>query len=373
MNHWSKSRHRHFFNKHNHYFSERRELYRYHSYVRLYRPGVLIFNILIIIVLFKWLGTTPIALFFAAVITFKEIFQLHFFRRLQKRIFEPLEKLRSGVEEITKGNYHVKIEARVPNEIGVLINSFNNMAEKLQQSEKLKLEYEENRKNLIANISHDLKTPITSIQGYIEGILDGAAQSPAKTARYLRIIYNNSLYINKLIDDLFLFSKLDMKKLDFNFEKVAIKAFMEDIMEEFRLELAEKQVELIYRDSVTHAEAACIDPKRIHQALRNIIGNSVRYGDAGGNLVIDVSVVRAEDLLSITVTDNGPGIPEDKIEHIFERFYRVDSERTKNFMSTGLGLAITKELIEAHNGQISVTSKEGEGAAFTILLPVMRD
>ncbi|NSB33894.1 signal transduction histidine kinase [Clostridium saccharoperbutylacetonicum] len=281
----------------------------------------------------------------------------------------PIEKLKDGVEQIAKGNYDVKIDNEIHNEIGLLIYDFNKMAESLRNSEKLKLEYEENRKALIANISHDLKTPITSINGYIEALVDGVVTSPDKVNNYLNIIHNNTVYINNLIDDLFLFSKLDMQKLDFNFEIVKIRPFMRDLMEEFEFILKEKNIEFKFEDKLTEELEVNIDGKRMYQVIRNVIGNAVKYGDQE-NAVIEVRLNNEAEWIKVEIKDNGPGIPEDKLSNIFNRFYRIDTERTKDFMSTGLGLAIAKEMVEAHEGKIYATSIMGQGSIFTIELPI---
>ena len=215
---------------------------------------------------------------------------------------KPIESLKTGVEQIAKGNYEVRIEKEVYNEIGILIDEFNEMAERLQQGEKLKKEYEENRKTLIANISHDLKTPITSINGYVEAILDGvAADSPDTINSYLKTIHNNMDYINRLIDDLFLFSKLDMQKLDFKFEKVKIKPFMKDLMEEFRFVLGEKNINFSFVDRIEREVEVNIDGKRIYQTIRNIIGNAVKYGQEE-NLNISIELSDEKDYIKIDIT-----------------------------------------------------------------------
>ncbi|MEL7564449.1 MAG: HAMP domain-containing sensor histidine kinase [Dehalobacterium sp.] len=342
-----------------------------HRNLKWLRPGVFISNILILYLIFKWVGRTEIAVFFAVLISVKEIIHLAFLRRLEKRIFKPMDKLKNAVDEIAKGNYHVKVDYEVTNEFGILINSFNEMAQKLQESEKLQLTYEENRKTLIANISHDLKTPIASIQGYIEALVEGVVASPDKINKYLKIIHNNTVYINRLIDDLFLFSKLDMDKLDFQFEVLPIQPYMNDLMIEFKLELEEKQIQFLYMDQTDREFNVRIDRKRLHQAIRNIIGNGVKYGTEK-DLIIEVELFIREDHVCIAIKDNGPGIPLDKLPYVFDRFYRIDVERTKDPISTGLGLAIAKELVEAHKGKITVSSQEYQGTCFTVMLPIVQ-
>jgi signal transduction histidine kinase len=347
-----------------------KEFQRFRSFFRYFRPAALLVNILILYLLFHWVGIKAIGILFAGIIVLKEIIQLLFIRGFQRRIFVPIEELKKGVDEIAKGNYNVSVDYFIPNDVGVLIASFNEMAEKLQESEQLKAEYEENRKNFIANISHDLKTPVTTIQGYIEAILDGTANTPEKRDQYLKTINRNTVYINNLINDLVLFSQLDLQKLDFHFETVSIAGFMNDLIEEYRFDLSEHKVLLEYDLQLTGNLSAGLDRKRFRQAVNNIINNAVKYGP-DKDLCIRISLYSKEKTVFLEIRDNGPGIPEEKLPHIFNRFYRVDTERTKDVESTGLGLAIARELIQAHGGEISVSSVEGEGSCFTISIPVV--
>lgn len=361
-------KHREFHARHEKIHRRHSELYRYNKYVMFLRPVIMLINLGILYLLFRLFGLKAISLFFAAFIASIAIMQFIFFRRIEKRILAPVDSLIHGVQEIAQGNYTVKVEGDVPNDIGTLIHSFNEMARKLQENEKLKAEYEENRKALIANISHDLKTPMTSIQGYLEALLEGVVR-PEKVEGYLKTIYHNTIYTNKLIDDLFLFTKLDMQKLDFQFVHVPLRAFMHDLFQEFRFELEERQCQFAYTDCLENDCFVYLDGKRIQQAIWNIIGNAVKYGPKK-DLAITVRLYRQEDITCIDISDNGSGIRQDELPHIFDRFYRIDHERTKDFMSTGLGLAIAKELIEAHGGSIAVSSIEGEGTCFTIILPI---
>lgn len=353
-----------------------REFNQYHRSLRFLRPVSMVINLIVLYLLFRWIGLGTISLLFAVFIIIKEIIQFSFLWRLEKRVFKPIDQIKVGVEEISKGNYNVKVEREAGADlgfIGLLMDSFNEMAKKLQASEIVKSEYEENRKTLIANISHDLKTPMSSVQGYIEAIQDGVVTSPEKVNKYLATIYQNTVYMDKLIDDLFLFSKLDLQKLDFQFENIQIIPFMQDLMEEFQFELEEKQLNFRYDNKLESDCFISIDRKRIYQAFRNIIGNAVKYG-ANKDLKLSIEMERQQDgLIVIMIEDNGPGISEEKLPHIFTRFYRIDNERTKDLMSTGLGLAIAQELVQAHGGLITVTSIEEKGTCFTIRLPVIAE
>lgn len=348
------------------------EFNRIHRYLRWMRPIGFLISIVLILGIFKFVNVEAITIFFGAAFIIHQIFQIYITIKMEKRIMKPIEKLKDGVEQIARGNYDVKIDNDIYNEIGMLIYDFNKMAESLKNSEKLKLEYEENRKALIANISHDLKTPITSINGYIEALVDGVVTSPDKVNNYLNIIHNNTIYINNLIDDLFLFSKLDMQKLDFNFEIIKIRPFMRDLMEEFNFVLKEKNIEFKFEDKLFEELESNIDGKRIYQVIRNVIGNAIKYGQQE-NAVIEVELSNSNEAIKVEIKDNGPGIPEDKISNIFNRFYRIDTERTKDFMSTGLGLAIAKEMVDAHGGKIYASSIMGKGSTFTIELPINKE
>lgn len=363
--------HRYFHEGHEEYCCYHKDFHLYHRYVKWGRLIVFLVNLSLVYLLLKWIGNQGIAIFFAVFISIKEILNLSFLWRLEKKIFQPMDQLKDAVDEIAKGNYDVKVDYEITNEFGVLIHSFNEMAKKLQKSEEMKLAYEKNRKDLIANISHDLKTPIASIQGYIEAILDGVVSSPEKNSKYLKIIQHNAIYINKLIDDLFLFSKLDMEKLDFQYQDIQIRSYMNDLMEEFQYELEERKVQFKYIDGMQSDHVVHLDGKRIQQAIKNIIGNAVKYGNEEC-LSVCVELFMQDDFAHIQIKDNGPGIPKDRLPYIFDRFYRMDLERTKDLMSTGLGLAIAKELVESHGGKIMVSSIEGQGSCFTIMLPIIR-
>lgn len=359
--------------RHHNPFERNQDFKSYYKHIRGTRYIFLLANLALWTLLFVLSGPLRglrVFIVVLAMITFvSSVFDLLFLLGVNKRVLKPIENLKKGVDEIMKGNYTVVVDPNSRTEVSGLIDAFNGMARKLYEDEKLQDEYEQNRRLLIANISHDLKTPITSIQGYIEAIKDQRDIPPEKMEKYLAIIRNNSQYMNRLIDDLFLFSKLDMQKLDFDFTDVDIRKYMGDLMEEFKLELSERKAGLSYSDELHNECIVRIDSKRFHQVVRNLIGNAVKYGPKEG-LVISTRLYAQGDNVRLDVTDNGPGIPEDQLGHVFERFYRVDAERTKDTESTGLGLAIAKELVAAHGGTICVANAEPAGTRFTITLPV---
>ena len=369
---YKKHPHRHIKRHHHNHEKFHKEFKVVHRYIKFFRPIAILLNLAIIYLLFKWIGAKTIGIFFVGIFIIKDIVQIYMLSRIEKKILKPIEKLKAGVAQISKGNYEIRIEDNIPSEIGTLIDDFNCMAQKLEDSERTKIQYEENRKDLIVNISHDLKTPITSITGYVETILEGAVDSPEKINKYLQTIHSDISYINNLIDDLFLFSKLDMQKIDFHFEKVEIKSYLSDVMEEFKFALGENGVACDYIDRVPDGLKVNMDGKRIYQVIRNVIDNAVKYGPEVG-LNISTEVFKEEEFVKINIKDNGPGIEEEKLKNIFDRFYRIDVERTKDLASTGLGLAIAKELVEAHGGEIFVSSVLNEGSCFTVMLPIINE
>ncbi len=348
------------------------EFRRMHRHAKASPPIILLLSLVFWYVVFKYPDIRAVTVVFAILFSAGGLLEAFFLRKLECRILTPIDKLRKGLEEIARGNYAVKVESCASSQIGLLIDSFNAMAAKLQEGEKLQAEYEENRKMLIANISHDLKTPITSIRGYIEAIDEANVELPENISRYLKVINNNTEYMNRLIDDLFLFSKLDMQKLEFQLVNVDARSFFNDIMEEFKLGYEEDNISFQYSDKLEEDCSFDIDRKRIHQVLVNIISNAIKYG-GGQRISIRTELYRHKDFINIGIWDDGPGIPGEKLEHIFDRFYRIDNERTKDLTSTGLGLAIAKELAEAHGGSISVSSKVGEGSCFTVSLPAAKN
>ncbi|WP_312561316.1 HAMP domain-containing sensor histidine kinase [Anaerospora sp.] len=353
--------------RHRHEMHHGRFLHHY-RYFRFFRPAGILFTLLILYLLFSWVGIKETGIIVVALLVVKEIAHFIFLFRLEKRIFKPMEQLKQGLDEVAKGNYNIKVEYSRPNDLELLIDAFNEMTKELYEAEKLQAAYEDNRKALIANISHDLKTPITAIKGYIEALLEGNVAGESKE-KYLKTIWTNATYVNNLIDDLFLFTKLDMQKLVLQYESLPIRKFMRDLMEEYQFNFAEQNIQFCYEDMLEEEWQVNLDGKRLQQAFTNIMTNAVQHGPAAG-LELKVMLYQQGQFVGIDIQDNGPGIPEDKLLFIFDRFYRIDTERPKELAGTGLGLAIAKELVEAHGGTISVVSPGRRGTRFTVLLPV---
>ncbi|AEJ20704.1 sensor histidine kinase [Gracilinema caldarium] len=305
----------------------------------------------------------------AFLLVLAQVAEFTLYVRFDRRILTPIARLEEASRSIAKGDYGVRVEQTGHSELLGLIESFNMMAKSLAESEALKAEYEKNRKELIASISHDLKTPITAILGYVEASSQIGFTDPVRIEKYTKVIAANASYMNHLIDDLFLFSKLDMHKLDFHFEETMLKPFIADLMQEFEIEFDWHGADFNYNDGIPENATAKLDVKRFIQVFNNIVDNAVKYG-CKDKLMLYVSACVLGGSFVLTIRDNGPGVPEEKLVHVFERFYRVDGERTKDLGSTGLGLAIAKELVEAHGGTITVVNAPEGGLEFTITIPL---
>lgn len=314
-----------------------------------------------------------ILVFVLMIFLLKELSTLIFSFQMRKNLMRPLETLKEAVNQISEGHYGYTIEGYHPNMVADLMDSFNQMSLELKESHDLKLRYENNRKELIAGISHDLKTPITSILGYLEGIREGVADNPEKLKTYMDIIYGNARYTNRLIDDLFLFSKLEINQLVFHFETVQIGHYFTDIFEEKKLELEESGATVTYSNELTSVQndmMLSLDSKMIYRVVSNLITNAIKYNDKNQLQISMALKCLSEDPKEVLVeiSDNGQGIVQEQLDQIFDSFYRADATRNKDIGGTGLGLSIAKRLVEAHGGRIWATSEVGIGTTFCFTL-----
>ncbi len=286
---------------------------------------------------------------------------------VSRSITRPIHRLKEAAGQIKEGNLNFTIKAESADELGQLSNAFEEMRSHLQDSIAAQLQYEENRKELIANISHDLRTPVTAIKGYTEGILDGVADTPEKMKKYIKTIHNKTLDIEHLIEELFLYSKLDLGKEAFNFETVDLVEYLAHIAEELQLDL-DKQNAVLHLEPLQADEplTVMLDREKIKRVIANVVDNSVKYMDHPG--LITIGIIPGGEEIGIRITDNGPGISPRDLPFIFERFYRADQSRNTSTGGTGLGLAIARRIVEEHGGRIGADSPEGAGTSITFTL-----
>ncbi len=279
----------------------------------------------------------------------------------------PLQKLQLAAAEISRGNLAYAIAEDGDQEIQALCRDLELMRIKLKDSIHTQLKFEDNRKMLISSISHDLKTPVTSIKGYVEGILDGVANTPAKTERYLHTILTKAQQVDQMIDDLLLYAKLDLNQIPFNFEPTDIAEFLTQCVVENEPELARSQIELSMRNELAQACYVRLDRERMNRVLMNILDNSRKYmREAEG--AIAIMLRETPTSIVIEVRDNGFGIKELDLPHIFDRFYRADTARSE-IKGSGLGLAIAQQVIVGHDGRIWAVGHGDAGTSVLISLP----
>ncbi|MEK3884330.1 HAMP domain-containing sensor histidine kinase [Paenibacillus sp. PL2-23] len=287
-------------------------------------------------------------------------------------IIRPLRQLEQGSRRIAEGDLNFRLESKARNEVGSVIRSYEKMRSELQRSIEAQLALEENRKELISNISHDLKTPLTSIKGYVEGIRVGIADDPEKLKKYIDVIYAKALDMDRMIDDLFLLSKLDLEQERFHMETVPLESFYRQMMTELQLEVESAGVRLTGEYEAGQDDTVTMDVQKMRRVLLNLVGNSVKFMDKQ-EPHIHVYIGRQSGNWILAVTDNGPGMRPDEQERIFDRFYRADAFRNQNVAGSGLGLAIVKQIVAYHGGTIHARSEQGQSMTVMISIPLIRD
>ena len=278
----------------------------------------------------------------------------------------PLNKLRNATHKIAEGNLNFTMEVTGEDEISDLCRDFEEMRKRLLESTEQKLEYDQESKELISNISHDLKTPLTAIKGYVEGIMDGVADTPEKMDRYIRTIYNKTNDMDRLINELNFYSKIEANRIPYTFSKINVKDYFEDCVEEMGIELESKGFAFSYKNEVEDDVEVIADAEQIKRVINNIISNSVKYMDKS-DPKIDIRVKDVGDFVQIEIEDNGRGIGTKELPNIFERFYRADASR-HSAGGSGIGLSIVKKIIEDHGGKIWASSTLGKGTVMYFVL-----
>ena len=280
----------------------------------------------------------------------------------------PIKKLQDATHNIAEGNLDFNLKSNRHDEIGELIDDFEVMRRKLKESAEEKIQNDKESRELISNISHDLKTPMTAIKGYVEGIMDGIADTPEKMDRYVRTIYNKTMDMDKLINELTLYSKIDANKITYNFNKINVAEYFDDCVSELKVELESRNIELGYFNYADKAAVIIADPEQLKRVINNIISNSVKYMSTDRKGIINIRVSDADDFVQFEIEDNGKGIAQKDVQYIFDRFYRTDSSRNSAQGGSGIGLSIVKKIISDHGGQIWATSKEGTGTVMHFVL-----
>lgn len=286
---------------------------------------------------------------------------------IYRGVMGPLRKMQAATENIKEGNLEFELCPEADDELGQLCRDLEEMRKRLKSNAEEKVEFDRENKELISNISHDLKTPVTAIKGYAEGIMDGVADTPEKMERYIRTIYNKANEMDTLINELTFYSKIDTNRIPYNFNIISVNEYFNDCAEDLSLELESKNVEFGFFNYVDTEVKVIADAEQIKRVVHNIINNSLKYMDKP-KAKINLRVKDVGDFVQIELEDNGKGIAAKALPNIFDRFYRSDASRNSSKGGSGIGLSIVKKIVEEHGGKIWATSREETGTTMYFVL-----
>lgn len=290
-------------------------------------------------------------------------------RSTSLRVLRPVESLIEAVSQVGDGNYEIAADFEAPHELGKLKDALLAMSEKIQEENRLRTQSEEDRRQLVLNISHDIKTPLTNIRGYSETALARWGDENDALKTHLEIILNNSVKADLLLKNLFELSRIEHIGFLPNFTETDIGEVLRQILSAYIPELEAANIE--YNIDLPHCPMNCvIDEALIWRAFSNLLDNSIRYAGGVETPMLSVTLRKKEPgQIMITVSDNGPGIPDALQEQVFKPFITADVSRNRSIDGTGLGLAITRAIIEKHRGTVAINKEIRTGACFVILLP----
>lgn len=286
---------------------------------------------------------------------------------IYRSILRPLNTLHAATDAMKEGNLDYSIEGDPEDEVGQLCVDFEEMRIRLKELIDVRLRYEQEMKDLISNISHDLRTPITAIKGYAEGIMDGVADTKEKQEKYIKTIYTKANDLSSLVDELSFYSKIDFDTMPYTFTGIDVEDYFADCINEISLDLEVKNIEIEYNNHLAPHVKVQADAEQLKRVINNIIGNSAKYiGKKKGFIKIDI--IDVKDFVQVSFEDNGAGIAAKDLPYIFERFFRADASRNSTKGGSGLGLAIAKKIIKDHMGEIYAESEEGKGTTIYFTL-----
>jgi signal transduction histidine kinase len=286
---------------------------------------------------------------------------------LAKTMVTPIQSLTRAAERVASGDFSSKLDTESKDEIGVLANTFNDMADQLETTLDNLKKSEMMRREFVANVSHELRTPITSIRSYAETLEEGGGISKEMQQKFLKVIVNESDRMTKIVQDLLTLSRFDAGNIEFSFAKFSFEKSVRDVYSAMLMEAKNRQHEFSLEFSGKLPDITG-DRARVEQVLINMVSNAIKYTPNGGR--IKMTAGQTGDTVWASGRDNGVGIPKSDVDRVFERFYRVDKARSRESGGTGLGLSIAHEIVMRHGGKIEIQSREGRGTIITMALPV---
>lgn len=289
---------------------------------------------------------------------------LHYVTR---NIIGPLAAMQGVAGSMEQGDYSARVEVKTNDEVGRLGLAINSLADRLARYIAELDHMEKLRRDFVANVSHELKTPITIIRGYLEALIDGTADDPAAARKYHLLMRDETLRLEHLIHDTLDLSRLHSSRADAFNETIPLAAVANGVVQMMRQQAEQKQVTLVFRPDESLPEIRG-DGERLTQLLLILVDNAMKYTPPGGS--VTVSTALDADAVALTLADTGIGIPADDLPFIWERFYKVDKSHSRREGGTGLGLAIAKQIIDLHRASASVTSEPGHGTTITVRFPL---
>lgn len=289
-------------------------------------------------------------------------------RRMTRDIVAPLEDLQHASRRIASGDYDTPVASCSTDELGETAAVFEEMRRQLQAGRKMRDAYEKNRQELFAGIAHDLATPLTKIQGYTGGILDGIAATPEKQKKYLELVYHTSQSMEQMVHELFLLSKLDLGKVDFQWENASLAPLLQQYVDLQKEALSAQGFSLRFENRLPGESPVVLDRIQFQRVLDNVLSNALKYRDSdNGSLTVRLAAKDGGYL--IECEDRGRGVAQEDLGRIFESFYRTDKARADVAKGSGLGLAVTARIIEAMQGRIWARPAVPKGLCICIWLP----
>lgn len=286
---------------------------------------------------------------------------------MTKSVEKPINELARAAEYIREGNLNFEVMGSKYSEIDNLCSAFDAMRKELKLSKQREDYMKQERSMLLANLSHDLKTPITSIKGYVDGIRDGVAATPEKMDRYLDTIHAKAEVIDDMVNNLSMFSKLEMSRLSFHFERGDINSFLRSFIDDYKLDFEKNKITFV-SNIPEESVFVKLDYEKMSRALANLIDNAVKYRNTE-NPVLEINTLTRDKGVYICISDNGIGIDGSEMKNVFDGFYRADSSRS--IKGSGLGLGIVKQIVEKHGGKVWLKSDGiGKGTTAMIYLPL---
>lgn len=287
---------------------------------------------------------------------------------VSRSLIKPLNTLKNAANLMKEGDLDQEVHLKRKDEIGELGAAFEEMRIRLKESIHLQMQYEENRKELISNISHDLKTPITGIKVCVQGLQEGIADTHAKREKYVNMIAKKAENMDHLIDELLLYSKLDLKQLPFHLEPIDLNDYLQDCADELRVDPRFEGIHIIFSKTYLSPVMVIADREKLRRVIMNIIENSLKYMDKLQK-EIRMELFDGKEEAVALIADNGPGIESESLQRIFDRFYRAEESRNTATGGSGLGLSIVKQIIEGQGGSVWAETEIGKGTSIFFKLP----